>query len=165
MPTVYKIYAISDEEVFYVGSTTTPLNARFNRHKYSARKGLNNKLHRTMRERGIDDWAIEGLEEVESTEELTEREQEYIDSLQPPLNSKFAHGYDLERKAATVKANNTAWYSENKMRVAEKNRANAYRFNCTCGYHTAHSTNMKKHLRLHPGDEHQLADPDDSDAE
>lgn len=167
MPTVYKLYAISDEDIFYVGSTIKPLRRRLSDHKSFAKTGRGTgKIHRTMRERGLEDWAIEELESVESAEELTEREQEYINSLQPPLNERSASGLNMEKRRASNrnfyhehaderKEQHKEWVRENKDKVVRTFRQwiedNAERYSCVCGYHTAKSDHFRAHLKRRTG--------------
>ena len=76
-----KIYMISNEvtNLKYIGSTTLPLNIRFNRHKTHSKQGLT-KLCKEMGEFGSEFFEIELLEKFpcDNKLELETREGEYI---------------------------------------------------------------------------------------
>jgi hypothetical protein len=91
--TIYKIYNKDKPEVFYIGSTT-----RFSGRKSHHKKNVNNKVGKRYWTRlyvyirdngGWDNFTIEPIETgvCENKEFMRQKEQEYIDSLKPELNS------------------------------------------------------------------------------
>jgi len=90
------IYVIDcfDTEDLYIGSTVN-FNDRKGKHKFSCSndkcRAYNYKLYQTIREYGgWDNWAMFTIEEEIPIEQLKEREQFYINTLEPSLNEKRA---------------------------------------------------------------------------
>ena len=88
---IYKIIHDNSENI-YIGSTCSPLYKRMAQHKGSCKLRNDAALYTYMREYGADHFKIILIEDVPCSrrEELTRREQHYIDLLQPALNMKNA---------------------------------------------------------------------------
>ena len=97
---------------FYIGSSKD-VKQRWSAHKCksSCKRHSNNPMYLDMQKYGVDKFAFEILEEVE-TEQLKEAEQKFIELLKPTYNNRRANGWDTER------------YKENKKeyRQTEKGR-------------------------------------------
>jgi hypothetical protein len=79
---VGKIYKLSSGGLTYYGSTEQTLNQRLSEHKCDYRRYLKGEMHYLTSFDIIDtdDYNIELVEEVEDLEELTKREQFYLDN-------------------------------------------------------------------------------------
>lgn len=91
------IYQITNKvnNDFYIGKTIQKLTERFSGHKYACGTGSETYLHRAMRKYGIDNFLIEVLCNVESTEELDNKEKHFIQTLKPSYNmTKGGEGGD-----------------------------------------------------------------------
>lgn len=135
---VYRVFKLGDPTQFYVGSTKQPLWKRLSGHRTFARKGYCDLLHSTMREVGEDLWDIEALEEIDG--EARGREQYYIETLKPPLNTNRAH-LTRDEKLRLARERAPGWVA-----------ANTGRFRCGCGYQTARAPDFRKHLARKFGD-------------
>jgi group I intron endonuclease len=94
---IYKIVNITNNN-YYIGSTTQPLNDRFNNHKYKSKKEQNIPLYKDMSEYGIDKFVIETIEEyIGDKNGLKCKEQQYIEELKPQYNTYRAFGCDKEK--------------------------------------------------------------------
>lgn len=82
---------------FYIGSSKNIKN-RWAAHKCQStwNEHPNNPLYLDMKKYGIDKFAFEILEEVESAS-LKEAEQQFIETLKPTYNSNRANGWDVYR--------------------------------------------------------------------
>ena len=80
---------------FYIGSSKN-IKRRWTQHKNpSAQKRQpNSKLYKGMASYGLDNFTFEIIEE---TDNLREREQYYIEQLNPSYNNNWAQGLDIER--------------------------------------------------------------------
>ena len=94
---IYKIIAKENNNTndndFYIGSTSIGLNERFYRHRSmcrnSADRHYNMPVYQFIRENGdIDNWIIEKVEEYpcETKLQAEQRERYYIEELKPSLN-------------------------------------------------------------------------------
>tara|TARA_R110002153_G_scaffold266213_1_gene429360 strand:- start:406 stop:858 length:453 start_codon:yes stop_codon:yes gene_type:complete len=86
------IYKIEIGEDFYIGSTETTLKIREKRHNNDL-KWRNQKLQKFCKENNINKITLIELEKVKIENKLELRiiEQDYINKLQPSLNSQKAH--------------------------------------------------------------------------
>ena len=84
---VYKITNTVNGK-FYIGSSRN-ITARWSSHRNLVNRKLNS-MYQDMKELGLDNFKFEVLEEC-SIEELTEREQYYIDVMKPEYNTKKAN--------------------------------------------------------------------------
>ena len=82
---------------FYIGSSKN-VKRRWANHKCPSiwNKCSNNQMYIDMRKYGIDKFAFEILEEVES-EKLKEAEQQFIETLHPVYNNRNANGLDTDK--------------------------------------------------------------------
>ena len=87
---VYKLIN-SIDDLIYIGSTTQPLSKRFSDHKANA-KFKPGPVHRHLNNIGWDTVRIILIENVicYNKDQLTQREQHYIDVYKPELNKKSA---------------------------------------------------------------------------
>ena len=83
---------------FYIGSSKN-VKQRWANHKIPStwNKCPNNPMYLDMRKYGTDKFVFEILEEVES-EQLKEKEQQFIEMLKPTYNNYNANGWDIERQ-------------------------------------------------------------------
>ena len=96
---VYKIWYEDAPEECYVGSTKhDALSKRMGQHRSFAKKGRKSKIYQTIREKGRDFKYIQIAScMVSCKDEQCAFEQEWIDRLNPTLNSNRASGTDIER--------------------------------------------------------------------
>ena len=82
---------------FYIGSSKD-VKHRWAAHKWPSRwnDNPNNPMYNDMQKYGTDKFVFEILEEVEP-DKLKEKEQEFIEMLQPNYNNYNAKGFDIER--------------------------------------------------------------------
>lgn len=86
---IYRVVYISDTSQFYVGSTLKEsLDSRLSDHRSSSSNG-ETKFYTFMREHGRDNFTIECIEEDVPTDQLITRENHWIQTLQPPLNTNI----------------------------------------------------------------------------
>lgn len=88
------IYRINVNDEFYIGSTMKSLTERQYNHNITLKQNVRtNKLYEKCRENNINNIICILLEqkEVEDIDEIRQLEQEYIDKLQPSLNSQIAY--------------------------------------------------------------------------
>ena len=80
---------------FYIGSSLD-IKKRWRSHRSSATWAYNTgmKLYQVFMKYGLNNFAFEI---IEKTDNLHEREQYWIDKLQPTYNSKRANGWDIEK--------------------------------------------------------------------
>ena len=93
---VYKITNTVTND-FYIGSSKD-VKRRWAEHKCPStwNKHPNNPLYLDMQKYGVDKLVFEILAEVES-ESLKEKEQQFIEKLQPTYNSNRANGWDIKK--------------------------------------------------------------------
>jgi len=98
---VYKIWFENTPEEFYVGSTQQPtLARRMTHHRTSAKRGSSCKLHRVMREKGLNNfnYCLVASCMVSCRDEQRQFEQEFIDKLKPSLNMCQAYTSPEQKK-------------------------------------------------------------------
>ena len=83
---------------FYIGSSKN-IKSRWKDHKCNStwKQCPNNPMYIDMRKYGVDKFEFQVIEEVEA-EELKEKEQQFIERLNPTYNSNRANGRDIERR-------------------------------------------------------------------
>ena len=147
---IYRIFHRDNEDLCYIGSTTD-YYMRKAHHKHSCNnvnnKDHNIKLYQIIRENGSwDCFQFDILEEVccETKEELHKKEDEYITTLKPVMNSNKAFC------AETKEEYHKQYYIDNKERIEgyqkQKNK-------CECGCEVSRTSivrhrKSKKHLNL-----------------
>ena len=94
---VYKIVNTATGD-FYIGSSKN-IKSRWAVHKCPStwKKCPNKQLYQDMRKYGVDKFEFQILEEAE-TEQLKEKEQQFIEKLKPTYNDRNANGLNIERK-------------------------------------------------------------------
>ena len=110
---IYKITNTITND-FYIGSSKT-VKQRWAHHKIPSiwKRCKNNPMYIDMRKFGVNNFVFEILEEVES-EELKEKEQQFIEKLKPTYNNRRANGFDFERYKKSDK------YKESRRKAANK---------------------------------------------
>jgi len=104
---IYKIVckdtSISD---FYIGSTFTSINVRFNEHKFSCNLDTDTrKLYVFIRNNGgIDNWKIIKLEDYPCNTDVEQRLRErlYYELLEPSLNTERPYLFPSEKKRENI---------------------------------------------------------------
>ena len=93
---IYKITNTITKD-FYIGSSKD-VKKRWSSHKWPStwEKHPNNPMYLDMQKYGTDSFELQILAEVES-EQLKEKEQQFIEKLKPTYNSNRANGFDIER--------------------------------------------------------------------
>ena len=83
---------------FYIGSSKD-VKRRWREHKKPSvwKRYPNNPMYHDMQKYSVDKFELQILEEVES-EQLKEKEQQFIETLKPTYNSNNAKGLDIERQ-------------------------------------------------------------------
>ena len=94
---VYKITNTVTND-FYIGSSKN-IKSRWAVHKCQSKwnECPNNPMYLDMRKYGIDKFAFQILAEVEE-DKLKEKEQEFIETLNPTYNNYNAKGLNIERR-------------------------------------------------------------------
>lgn len=82
---VYEIYDRTDPTKCHIGSTLN-LTSRWKVHLYDARRGSPVFLYQYMRWKGLENFEVRALEEVDE-KSLRARERELIGEREPPLNT------------------------------------------------------------------------------
>ena len=120
--TVYKIEV--DKDNIYIGSTTQRLCNRQGLHNFHYRDNTKiNKLYEECRKHNITKIICILLEEreIENELEIRQLEQEYIDKLEPSLNSWSAYTSE-EYKKKKNKEKLKEYYQDNKDKLIEKQK-------------------------------------------
>ena len=153
------IYVIDcfDTEDLYIGSTCN-FESRKKQHKSNCSndkcKAYNFKLYKTIREYGgWKNWAMFPIEEQIPLEELKEREQFYIDTLEPSLNERYAiKDKELAAQRAIIYKKNYMpnYYQKNREEI---NKRKSEKIECECGEyythnHRARHMKTEKHMKL-----------------
>ena len=114
---------------FYIGSSND-VKQRWAHHKIPSRwkQYPNNQMYLDMRKYGVDKFVFEVLEEVEESF-LKEKEQYFIETLNPTYNNRNAKGWDIERRKETKKE----YQKSDKGKEARKKANNKYQ-NQLCIY-------------------------------
>ena len=122
---VYKITnAITGD--FYIGSSKD-VKQRWRAHKWpsSWKRFPNNPMYLDMQKYGLDKFDFEILEEVE-TEQLKEKEQQFIETLKPTYNQMNANGLDIERRKEYQKKYNKEYQKSDKGKESHKKAVKEY---------------------------------------
>ena len=138
---VYKITNTITND-FYIGSSND-VKRRWIEHKKPStwKNNPNNQLYHDMQEYGTDKFVFEILAEVEEGK-LKEKEQQFIEKLNPTYNSCNAKGLDVERR----KEYNKEYHKTDKYKNYQKKAQNKY-YNQLCLYNgetiTLHALRMR----------------------
>ena len=97
---------------FYIGSSND-VKRRWVEHKKPStwNSNPNKQLYQDMQKFGVNGFVFEVLEEVEA-EKLKEKEQEFIETLNPTYNSNRANGWDIEKCKKSRKKAQNKYYSQ-----------------------------------------------------
>ena len=99
MEKIIAVYKITNTITgdFYIGSSKN-VKRRLATHKCPSvwKNNPNNPMYNDMMKYGVDKFVFEILEEVE-IEQLKEKEQQFIEKLNPTYNDRNANGWDVER--------------------------------------------------------------------
>lgn len=91
---IYKITFIQDQSKFYIGSTCMTFRKRWTLHlnDFKKGKGVNPKFQNAWNKYGADQFIFTILETIDNTQRqyIREREQYYVDALQPYYNTQYA---------------------------------------------------------------------------
>lgn len=91
---IYKITFVQDQSKFYIGSTYNNFRRRWNQHilGFSKGEGVNPKFQNAWNKYGADQFIFTILETIDKTKRqyIREREQYYVDALQPYYNTQYA---------------------------------------------------------------------------
>ena len=129
---IYKITnAITGD--FYIGSSKD-VKRRWIEHKcqYTWNKCPNSPMYHDMRKYGTDKFVFEILEVVEESF-LKEKEQEFIETLNPTYNNYRAKGWDFERRKEYQKKYQEEYQKTDKGKESRKESNNKY-YNQLCIY-------------------------------
>ena len=86
---VYVLYSDKCDD-FYIGASTN-YKERIRKYRNFARNYKNSSnLSKKMREVGVDNWKVEEIEVNVPLRQLLFRQQYYMDTLSPTLNTKMA---------------------------------------------------------------------------
>ena len=151
------IYKIEICNEIYIGSTIQKLNRRQNGHNFDLKR-KNNKLQKLCRENDINNITLIEIEKVKinNKKELYIIEQDYINKLQPSLNSNRAIRTEEEKKEQMKEI-----YKNNKEKIKKyrkeykknnKEKIKAYdnkKVNCEfCGLEL-NNGNLYRHKKLY----------------
>ena len=125
---VYKITNTITKD-FYIGSSKN-VKLRWENHKCPStwKKCTNNPMYLEMQKYGIDKFDFQILEEVEP-EQLKEKEQQFIEKLQPTYNNRRANGLDVEK----IKENQKRYHRSEKSKESQKKYQKKY-YSQLCSY-------------------------------
>lgn len=91
---IYKITFIQDQSKFYIGSTCMTFRKRWTLHMndFKKGKGVNPKFQNAWNKYGANQFIFTILETIDKTKRqyIREREQYYVDALQPYYNTQYA---------------------------------------------------------------------------
>ena len=118
---------------FYIGSSKN-IKHRWTSHKCQStwNKCPNNPMYLDMQRYGVDKFAFEILEEVE-IDKLKEKEQKFIELLNPTYNDRNANGFDFERRKKTRKEAQKKYNKSDKYKESRRKSSNKY-YNQLCSF-------------------------------
>lgn len=126
-PCEVKVYRMDFKDgSFYIGSTKLRrLSTRMATHRYNAKKIESSKIYKKLREMGLHSfqYVLLGSIIVNNFEEQRKYEQEFVDQLQPTLNTYRAY-ISPEQTKAEKNERTRRWFSDPKKKRAtlEKRR-------------------------------------------
>ena len=114
MKKISAVYKISNTVTgdFYIGSSKD-VKLRWMQHKRLSvwKKYANKQLYKDMKRYGINKFEFQILAEVE-IDNLKDKEQQFIEKLQPTYNSNRAKGLDVERYIKTHRKSSNNYESQ-----------------------------------------------------
>ena len=122
---VYKIVNTVTGD-FYIGSSRN-VKRRWAQHKYPSvwKKHPNSLMYQDMQKYGVDKFVFEVIEEAEESF-LKEKEQYFIETLNPTYNNYNANGWDIERKKKTKKEYDKEYRKSDKYKEYQKEYQKEY---------------------------------------
>lgn len=137
---IYNIIHKDNPGKCYIGSSKK-CERRFTKHKYCIKNNIKNfKVYEEIRADGIENYLFEIIEEVKDGDEmlLKEKEQHYISTLNPSLNTRNAYLTADEK----YEASRILWTNRNKVSME-----------CECGCkvlktHIARHKRTKRHKNI-----------------
>ena len=142
---VYKITNIITGE-FYIGSSKD-IKLRWVKHKCLSmwKQHPNSKLYKAMANYGLDNFTFEI---IEKTNNLREREQYWIEQLNPSYNNYWAKGWNTKRCKETCRRCNKEWNEIHRDKRSAYGKAyrQAHRDECLARMKDWHKANRIKHL-------------------
>jgi group I intron endonuclease len=90
---IYKITNSINDKVYYGQTKSNPPNARWNRHKYSARTGVKSPIYFAMRLYGIENFLFKIVCTCDTLDDLNRKEIEYISA----DNTCCPNGYNIAK--------------------------------------------------------------------
>ena len=117
---------------FYIGSSKD-VKHRWKDHKCQStwNKCPNNPMYIDMRKYGVDKFVFQILAEVEEGS-LKEKEQQFIEKLQPTYNNRNANGWDIERYKEYNKEYNKEYHKSDKYKESLRKAQNKYKSQLCC---------------------------------
>ena len=116
MNKIIGIYKITNTVTgdFYIGSSKD-VKRRLAAHKWPSvwKNHPKSQLYQDMQKYGLDKFVFQILEEVEE-DKLKEKEQQFIETLQPTYNDRNANGLNIERCKETKKEYNKEYRKSDK---------------------------------------------------
>lgn len=139
---VYRLFN-PDSTDFYIGSTADDLRNRLCKHKYMAKVGCPSSVYDCMRKLGINNWKAEVLATfICSKDEIRKKEQDFIETFKPSLNSIKAFSSrdeNLKLRSEVTRLNRLLGNKLNKARLGREKEE------CACGS-TVQKSRMARHL-------------------
>ena len=118
---------------FYIGSSNDVKRRCAEHKRQSTWKRLsNNQLYQDMQKYGIENFVFEVLEEVE-IDKLKEKEQYFIETLNPTYNQMNAKGLNIERRKESQKKAQKKYEKSDKFKKSQRKASNKY-YNQLCCY-------------------------------
>ena len=122
MNKIIGIYKITNTVTgdFYIGSSKD-VKRRLAAHKWPSvwKNHPKSQLYQDMQKYGLDKFVFQILEEVEE-DKLKEKEQQFIETLQPTYNDRNANGLNIERCKETKKEYNKEYRKSDKGKEYQK---------------------------------------------
>ena len=105
---------------FYIGSSKD-VKRRWREHKSPSRwkRCQNNPLYQDFQKYGVDKFEFQVIAEVE-VDKLKEKEQEFIEMLNPTYNNRNADGFDIERYKESQKEYQKEYQKSDKRKEYKK---------------------------------------------
>ena len=105
---------------FYIGSSKN-VKHRWMEHKKPSvwKRYPNNPMYLDIQKYGIDKFELQILEEVES-EQLKEKEQQFIEKLKPTYNDRNSNGLDIKRQKEYQKSDKCKKYQKEYQKEYQK---------------------------------------------
>jgi group I intron endonuclease len=149
---IYKVINDINNDI-YIGSTVMKLCRRLHMHKSASKipANVNHKLYAMMVELGNEHFSIILIEnfKCKTVDELTAREQHFIDQLKPLLNRNRAYISEEDRAVYAQTYRGLPEHKlKHKLRARQQSLANQGKFKCEqCKYETCTKQSLDKHFK------------------